>query len=157
MSQPVEQTTPHPATPAPSTAPTRTRQTHLLLIAGDLISFTIFAIIGRRSHSEPADVLAWYEVLKTAAPFMAGWFLVAPWLGAFRAADYLRGATHGIGTVARRTALAWLVAAPLALLLRALLLQRGIPWTFALITFTTNLIFLTGWRSLFALLWRRRG
>ncbi len=137
--------------------PARTRLTQILLVAGDLLSFTIFAIIGRRSHSEAANLVAWFEVLKTAAPFMAGWLLVAPWLGAFRAADYLRGAPSSLTTIARRTALAWLVAAPVALLLRAVTLQRGIPWTFALITFTTNLILLGSWRSLFAWLWRKRG
>ncbi len=129
----------------------------MVLIGGDLLAFILFAIIGRRSHSEAAGLLAWFEVLKTAAPFMAGWFLVAPWLGAFRARDYQAGAATSVAGVAKRTALAWLVAAPLALLLRAILLQRGIPFSFALITFSTNLTFLVAWRSLFAWLWRKRG
>ncbi|NJL05703.1 MAG: DUF3054 domain-containing protein [Chloroflexaceae bacterium] len=137
--------------------PSATRLTYALLIGGDLLAFTLFAIIGRRSHSEAAGLMAWFEVLKTAAPFMLGWFLVAPWLGAFRARDYQAGADPSVAGVAQRTALAWLVAAPLALLLRAILLQRGIPFSFALITFITNLTFLVAWRSLFAWLWRKRG
>lgn len=139
------------------TSPASSRLTYVLLIGGDLLAFTLFAIIGRRSHSEAAGLMAWLEVLKTAAPFMAGWFLVAPWLGAFRARDYQAGAATSVAGVAQRTALAWLVAAPLALLLRAILLQRGIPFSFALITFSTNLTFLVAWRSLFAWLGRKRG
>ncbi len=142
---------------APPLSPASSRLTHVLLVGGDLLAFTLFAIIGRRSHSEAAGLTAWFEVLKTAAPFMAGWFLVAPWLVAFRARDYQAGATTSVGDVAKRTALAWLVAAPLALLLRAILLQRGIPFSFALITFITNLTLLVVWRTLFAWLWRKRG
>jgi hypothetical protein len=36
-------------------------------------------------------------------------------------------------------------------------LQRGIPLSFAIVTFIANTILLLGWRGVFLWLWRRRG
>ncbi len=127
----------------------RTQRMRLLLVGGDIVSFIVFAIIGRSSHGEAAGLAAMVEVLKTAAPFLLGWFLVAPWLKAYRPPE---GQT---GAFLRSTALAWLVAWPLALLLRALFLQRGIPVSFALVTLISNLVLLLGWRGVFAWLTNR--
>jgi hypothetical protein len=127
-----------------------------VLVVGDIISFLIFAALGRSSHSETTQFM---EVAGVAAPFVVGWFAMAPLLGAYR----LPGPrpAEGAGRVlpasfVARTALAWLVAWPLGLLLRGLLLQRGIPLTFALITGVTNLLLLCGWRGIFAWLATRR-
>lgn len=119
-----------------------------LLVVGDLLAFVVFAWLGRRSHAEAAGLDALAETLGTAAPFIAGWFIVSPIAGAFRA---------GLAPtrMAGRTVLGWLLAWPVALVLRALALQRGIPLTFALITGATNLVLLVGWRTAFAWLWRR--
>jgi hypothetical protein len=56
-----------------------------------------------------------------------------------------------------RTLLAWVLALPVGLALRALFLQRGIPLSFAIVTFIANTILLLGWRGVFLWLWRRRG
>jgi hypothetical protein len=121
-----------------------------ILVVGDLISFFLFAWIGRRSHAEAAGLAAFWETLATAAPFMVAWFLIAPWLGAFR-----RDTFASPQLILTRTALAWLCAWPVGLGLRALFLQRGIPLSFALVTGATNLVMLTAWRGVFAWLNRR--
>jgi hypothetical protein len=127
-----------------------TRWQRNALIAGDVIALVLFAVIGRNSHGMATGAAAIAATLFTAAPFIVAWFLVAPWLGALQP-PYAQA-----GSLARRTALAWLLAWPLALILRAVLLQRGIPLTFALIAGGVNLVLLVGWRSLFALFLARR-
>lgn len=122
------------------------------LIVGDTVVFLLFAWLGRSSHAEAAGLDAAGETVATAAPFILGWFLVAPWFGAFRAKTLEQP-----GRILARTGLAWLVAGPVGLLLRALFLQRGIPPSFALVTLAVNAVLLLGWRGAFAglLAWRR--
>lgn len=120
-----------------------------VLVVGDVVAFIVFAWIGRRSHAESVGLDGLVETVETAAPFIAGWFLVSPLLGAFRA-------EMAPGVMARRTALAWLPALPVALVLRALALGRASPAIFAVITGVTNLVLLVGWRTAFAWVLRRR-
>lgn len=132
-----------------------------LLVIGDIIAFLVFAAIGRRSHGEAAGLTAMFEVAQTAAPFIIGWFLAAPFLKAYRLDTAGAGVaparrTALVGPLLKRTALAWLVACPIGLVLRALFLSRGIPLSFAIITFITNLFLLGGWRSAFAWFVARR-
>ena len=56
------------------------------LVMGDLIAFAVFATLGRDTHHEATGFDAIGQTLWTALPFALGWFLVAPWLGAFRRA-----------------------------------------------------------------------
>lgn len=119
---------------------------HLILIVGDLLALLIFAAIGRRSHGEAAGLDALLEIARTAAPFIGGWFAVAPLLGAFRAAG-----TSGPAAMIRETALAWLVALPVGALLRVLMIGRFSPPSFYVVTFLTVLILLGGWRAVYAL------
>lgn len=125
------------------------------LVGGDIIAFIVFAAIGRRSHGEAAGFGALLEVIWTAAPFIAGWFVVAPWLGAYRFAT--SGSLLSVVLrFTRRSALVWLAAWPVGLVLRALLLNRSIPLSFALVTLITNTILLCGWRAVFAWVARSR-
>lgn len=122
-----------------------------LLAAGDVLTFLLFAALGRSQHQEAQTLGA---VANTAAPFILGWLAVAPWLGAFGRAG--RAATTRPTSLLRRTALAWLIAWPVGLALRALLWHRDVPPTFALITLAFNMLVLLGWRgAVAALLWRR--
>ena len=119
------------------------------LAAGDTAGLLLFAAIGRASHSEAAGLEALAQVAGTAAPFVAGWFLTAPVLGAYGAkTETLRG-------MLVRTALCWLVAWPIGLILRALALQRAIPLSFALVTLVTVLVILVLWRGVFSILTAR--
>ena len=116
-----------------------------ILVIGDIIVFLVFAAIGRRSHSESSNILG---VALTALPFAAAWFIVSPFVGAFR-----RGLEVFPGKMALRTSLAWLAAWPIAMLLRGVFVDQAVPpWNFALITLVTNTILLLLWRVPFTLI-----
>jgi hypothetical protein len=55
-------------------------------VIGDLVAFVVFATLGRDAHNEATGLSAIGQTLWTAFPFALGWFLVAPWLGAFKRA-----------------------------------------------------------------------
>ncbi len=122
----------------------------ILLVIGDAIVFLIFAAIGRRSHGEAASISSFLQIVGTAAPFALGWFIVAPFIGAYR-----RRQTTGVGNMAQRTALSWVAAWPVALLFRGIAVDRAVPpLTFMLISLISNMVFLEVWRVLFAWLSR---
>ena len=135
---------------SPSETPTRNVGAGriALLVIGDAIVFIVFAVIGMRSHKEGLTVPS---VLITAAPFAIGWFIVSPFIGAFR-----RNVISQVRTMSARSALAWLAAWPVGLLLRGITRQEIPPVTFALITLVTNAIFLQIWRVPFAWAANRR-
>lgn len=126
------------------------RRRTIALAAGDLLAFHIVTAVGLLSHSRLASLEGLIEVATIATPLAAGWFVVAPFLGLFRPAVAGR-----VGPALGRTALAWLLALPISLLLWALVRQKSVQWVFALVTFVTNLIALLGWRGLFAWLFGR--
>ncbi len=120
-----------------------------ILVLGDIIVFLVFAAIGRRSHSEGGNILG---IAITALPFAAAWFIVSPFVGAFK-----RGIEYTPGKMSLRTFLGWLAAWPLAMLFRGIFVDQGVPpWTFALITLVTNTILLQVWRVPFSLFFKRR-
>ena len=125
-------------------------QAVIMLVIGDLICFLIFAALGRNQHREPSGFTAILQIIQTALPFAAGWFLVSPFVGAFR---------HKIlaqpGAMVMRTALAWLLAWPVAMLIRRVFVDHGIPplqfAQFAIVVLLFNMLLLLTWRWLFAL------
>jgi DUF3054 family protein len=126
-----------------------------MLVIGDLICFLIFAALGRNTHGEASGLAAIPQIIITALPFVAGWFLVSPFVGAFR---------HKILTHPRamvmHTALAWLLAWPVAMLLRGIFVDHGIPpLSFAIVVLLFNMVLLLIWRWPFALInhMRKRG
>lgn len=122
-----------------------------VLVAGDVLAFHAVTAIGLLSHGELTGLDGLPHLAEVAMPFAAGWFLVAPWFGAFRS---------DVAAVPRRmlvrTLMAWLIACPIGLLFWSLVRQRPIQPAFAVVTFLTNLIVLLGWRGAFALLAGRR-
>jgi hypothetical protein len=117
------------------------------LVAGDALSFVVFATVGRHSHNEASGLAAIGVTLATAAPFAAGWFAVSPFVGAFR-----RAKTASLKAMLTRTELAWLCAWPAAALLRwAFGPDHKLPLSFAIVILIANAVFLGVWRSLFAL------
>jgi hypothetical protein len=91
------------------------------------------------------------QVLWTAIPFALGWFLVAPFLGAYR-----RTLTEQPLEMLKRTELAWVASWPAALILRwALASDHNIPVSFAFVILIVNAILLGGWRTLFAFITSR--
>ncbi len=112
------------------------------LIIGDILVCLIFATIGRRSHGEAAGLNTFVQVVLTALPFLAGWFIIAPILGVYR-----RGLEINPIAMAKRTFFAWLAAWPLAMIIRGIFVDHGIPpWTFWLVAFLANTILLLIWR-----------
>jgi hypothetical protein len=122
------------------------------LITGDILVFLIFATIGRNSHDEAVGLNALGAIITTAFPFLLGWFLVSPWLGAFR-----RDIMIDPKKMARRTALAWLCSWPVAMLIRGLLVDHAVPPpAFWIVTLISNIILLALWRLPFAAAQRSR-
>ena len=122
------------------------------LVVGDALAFIIFAALGRETHNEATGLGAIGQTLWTALPFALGWFLVAPWLGAFKRA----GAEHPLQML-RRTEIAWLASWPVALLLRwAFTPDHHLPpLAFAIVALLANAVILGGWRTAFAALTNR--
>jgi FlaA1/EpsC-like NDP-sugar epimerase len=118
------------------------RSRPLLLIIGDALAFLLFSAIGRSSHSQAAGLDAIVQVANTAAPFLLGWYIVAPFTGVYRNAT-----TSTPRQMLVRTALTWLIACPVGLVLRAIYLQREIPLSFALVTFGVHLLIMVLWRG----------
>ncbi len=122
-------------------------QAVIMLVIGDLVCFLIFAALGRNTHGEASGFAAIPQIIITALPFAAGWFLVSPFVGAFRREILAQPRAMVI-----RTALAWLLSWPVAMLLRGIFYDHGIPpLSFAIIVLLFNLVLLLLWRWPFAL------
>lgn len=121
------------------------KRIHPVLLLGDAIAILAFATLGRAEHQTG---LAPAAIAGTAFPFWVAWFGVGLWLGAFRS-EAVREPLAAL----KKAALTWLLAWPLALQLRVLLTGRSIPFSFAAVVFAVNLLFLGGWRLLYA--WRK--
>ena len=122
-----------------------------VLVVGDIIAFLLFARAGHAQHHETA---ALGSLVVTAAPFVVAWLVCAPWLGAFGRLG--SAATTRPRHLLKRTASAWIVAWPLALILRAFWMRADIPLDFDLIALGANAVLLLGWRGVVSwLLWRK--
>lgn len=127
------------------------------LTIGDVLVFLVFAMVGRNSHNETSGLNALPQIALTALPFALGWFIVSPFMGAFK-----RDLVGQPRKMAIRTSLAWLASWPVAMLLR--IISEGIggngwyipKWTFFLVTLVSNLVFLLVWRWPFALSTKKR-
>jgi hypothetical protein len=123
------------------------RRRTALLVAGDLVALLAFAAIGRRSHGEAAGFAAALEVVRTAAPFIGGWLIVAPLVGAYRPTT-----TASFGAMLRAMLLGWSGALLVGALLRAAMIGRFSPPSFYIVTFFAALLLLVGWRSAYYLI-----
>jgi len=116
-----------------------------VLLAGDLISFLVFALLGLRSHE---DGMTLGGVVRAATPFQAGW-LIAGLVPVF----HERRSSHRSTGVLRRWVPAWVIG----LGLRTLLFDRSFEVSFAVVAFIANGLLLLLWRSgLARLLFRER-
>ncbi len=121
------------------------------LAVGDLIVFLLFATVGRSNHGEAVSLSS---VAATAAPFVIGWFAVAPFLGAFGRQG--SAATTRPLPLLQRTAVAWIVAWAVALLLRRFVFGSDILPAFIVVALLFNAVLLLGWRAaISSLFWRR--
>ncbi|HZS90450.1 MAG TPA: DUF3054 domain-containing protein [Chloroflexota bacterium] len=137
-------------TPA-GTAPYTSRTA--LLALGDTVALLAFAAIGRSNHGEavsPGDVIG------TALPFLAAWFVVASLIGALGRPGSAQSTQPG--RLLPRAALAWIIAVPLALVIRGIAKGEQIQPAFAVVALLFNGLTLLGWRGLVSwLAWRGAG
>ena len=113
------------------------------LLAGDWLVLLLFVFIGQRDHSISGPG-ALPSLLNTAFSLGLPWTVAAFVLGAYRLRP-LPGWQVWLG----RALNAWLVAAPLGLVLRALLRnQDAIPVIFILIAMSIGGLMIVGWRAL---------
>ncbi len=117
------------------------------LIIGDILVFIIFAIIGDTSHGKVSGLASVGHSIVVALPFIAGWFLVSPFMGLFR-----RELLTQPRAMALRTLWAWIPAWVIAVILRGIFFEHGIPAAaFMGIALLFNAALLEVWRWPFAL------
>jgi hypothetical protein len=118
------------------------------LVIGDVLALLAFGVVGRLTHNLSASDVA--GVLETTLPFLAGWFVVAPWFGLFKP-DVARSA----GNVATRSLLAWVpLGFPISVVLWALVRRRAIPDgivpEFVAAALAATVLLIVGWRLAYA-------
>ncbi|OMO50907.1 hypothetical protein CCACVL1_30149 [Corchorus capsularis] len=113
-----------------------------LFAAGDVLALLLFSAIGRYSHGLP---IFSEDTIRTADPFLAGWFLSAYFLGGY--GEDGRGA-NGLSKAVIAAAKSWGLGIPLGLVIRAARSGHIPPYTFALVTMGTTSVLLIGWRTL---------
>lgn len=115
-----------------------------ILAAGDLIALLLFIIIGQADHS----TLNQSNPILGALPNLLA--LAVPWaIVAFLLQAYPRR-PMSLAQFMGRSALAWVIAAPLGLWLRSILQARGgVPIPFLVVTLLVGGLLLLGWRLVF--------
>jgi hypothetical protein len=103
----------------------------------DLLAIVIFALVGRASHAEAADLLG---LATTAWPFLAGWLL-----GALAARMWRRPAASSTGVIV------WLGTLIGGMLLRVAT-SAGVQLSFVIVAAIVLAIFLIGWRAAYRLI-----
>jgi hypothetical protein len=139
----------------------------LILLVGDLIAVIAFVVVGQRDHDLVNEANPVLGVLLTAGEFGVPWLIAGLLLGAFPrgmgdrvgaglapAQGDRKGRPYDVWTLLARSLNAWLVAAPIGILIRSYALGRAvIPTVFLVATLGFGGVFVLGWRALFALVW----
>ena len=119
-----------------------------VLVLGDLLAIAHVTVIGFATHGE-ADLSFLPRMAALFFPLSLSWFLLAPGLGLFRA-ETVRNARQ-----LWRPALTALFAAPLAAVLRGLILNAPIIPIFAVVLAAVSALGMVLWRALYFLLRRK--
>jgi hypothetical protein len=123
----------------------------IILIIGDWLVLLLFVFIGQRDHNMSGPG-TFASLLTTTLSLAVPWTVAAFLLGAYRLEE-----SPTLGRWLGRVLTAWLVAAPLGLLLRALLRGQGaIAVPFMLVALGLGGLFVLGWRGVYYLLRNRR-
>jgi hypothetical protein len=123
-------------------------QTRNFLILGDILAIGLVTIIGFATHGE-TGLSFLPRMAATFFPLVIAWFLLAPWLGLFQ--DEIIYNARQLW----RPALTALFAAPLAAVLRGLILNAPIIPIFAVVLSVTSALGMVVWRALYFLLNRK--
>lgn len=123
-----------------------------LLLLGDLAAITLFVFIGQQDHGTTDVNNPIWGLFRASFPLLITWVIVAVAVRAYPTREHIF-----VKTLFLRGLNAWLIAAPLGLLLRAFVLNRGgIPAIFMLLTILVGGAFVLIWRLLFGFVWQRR-
>ncbi len=126
----------------------KTMKKTTLLILGDLLAIALVTVIGFATHGETG--LSFLPRMAVAFfPISLAWFVLAPALGLFRVENVSEPKQLW------RPVLAMIFAAPLAAVLRGLLLNAPIIPIFAVVLSSTSAFGMLVWRALY--LWFTRG
>jgi len=105
------------------------KKPQFFLAMGDLVIFMFFAFTGREAHA-PGDANLIVNALPTLLTFLIVWFAIAT-VGRV----YRTGMITNPRSALLRTLIAWIIAAPIAIIIRAIILNRtAIPWQFVAVT-----------------------
>ena len=113
-----------------------------ILVLGDILAILTVTIIGFASHGE-GGVSFLPRMAAAFFPLLIGWFLLAPSIGLFQ--------TNITSTPRQlwRPVLAMIFAAPLATVLRGLLLNAPIIPIFAVVLGATSALGMLVWRAIY--------
>ncbi|HTP07231.1 MAG TPA: DUF3054 domain-containing protein [Anaerolineae bacterium] len=128
------------------------QKSQLILILGDGAIFMFFAFTGRETHA-PGDVNLIVNALPTLLTFLIVWLMIAAVGRVYRSAVMTNPQSAVLHTL-----FAWIVAAPIAIVIRAVLLNRtAIPWQFVAVTIGLVGSLLLLWHGGAAWFLKRRG
>jgi hypothetical protein len=113
-----------------------------MLVAGDLLAIALVTIIGFATHGE-ANVSFAPRMAALYFPLSIAWFLIAPALGLFQ------GEITSNPKQLWRPALAMIFAAPLAAVLRGLILNAPVIPIFAAVLAFVSAFGMVLWRGLY--------
>ncbi|MDF1499022.1 MAG: DUF3054 domain-containing protein [Anaerolineales bacterium] len=125
------------------------RKVTWLVALGDLVTYLVITLVGFGSH----DTLAWGSLprmLATLIPFSLSWFILAPWLGVYRA-EVIRSRSH-----LPRVIFASLLAAPVGAFLRGLWLASPILPFFVIVMAGFSAAGMLAWRAILQIMYARR-
>ncbi|MCC7163679.1 MAG: DUF3054 domain-containing protein [Anaerolineae bacterium] len=125
----------------------------LYMMLGDIVTLLLFVYIGQADHELIDAENPVRGLLLASLPFIITWLVTSTVLGAYRvSAEDLRWRV-----AFWRLLNAWLVAAPLGIVLRAVWLDRAvIPTAFVLAALGFGGLMLLIWRAAYILVWRSR-
>lgn len=121
----------------------------VILVLGDVLSLAVLTLIGFGTHNELLQFPIG-RIMATFLPLLASWFLNAPWLGLFK--PEITSDPRQLW----RPILAMLLAAPLAGLLRAMMLNSVVIPLFVLILGGSAALGMLVWRTLWWLFTRNK-
>ena len=120
-----------------------------ILYTGDILTIAIVILIGFATHGETA--LSFLPRMGAIfIPLMISWFLLAPWIGLFQ--QEIISHLNQLW----RPAFAILFAAPLAAVLRGLILNAPIIPIFVIVLGGTLWLGMTIWRGIYFLMNRKK-
>lgn len=116
------------------------------IAVGDIVALLVFLLIGTLQHSSLEQLQAEpIMYLFVAGPFIFGWLLCAPLIGA-----YSPGGGSAPNSSIPLAIRSWIPAAVVGLAVRVVAIpNRGAAVTFAVIVLVGGTVFLSGWRFLY--------